>query len=113
MSAEIPAAAIKCVRMSTSIVRCPTNATRDFIVPAGTAAPLGSLWCKSVEMAAALQPGEQQKARQSCDHAKDVKPRPACAFGHKTGARRQIGAADRGERGQQRVLRGRMAGGGG
>ena len=58
-----------------------------------------------LEMPARLQPPQQHQARQRHDRAEHEEPGPAGRFGDEARAGRQISAADRGERGQQRVLR--------
>src|SRR5262245_46993781 len=60
------------------------------------------------KMAACLQPREQQEARDGGCGANRKKPEPADGFGDEACAGRQIGAADGGKRGEQRVLRRRV-----
>ena len=58
-----------------------------------------------LEMAAALESDEQYEARDRCGGADGKEQRPAGVLRDVACGRRQIRAADRGERGQQRVLR--------
>src|SRR5829696_4672875 len=57
------------------------------------------------KMPALLQPGEQNQARHRDKSADEEEPYPSGRSGDKSGARREIGPADGGQRREQRVLR--------
>src|SRR5665213_3410328 len=65
-------------------------------------------WCQAIKMPAVLQPGEQEERRQACGPINREKPSPAGPRGDETRPGRQVSAAERGQRGEKRILRRRM-----